>query len=112
MTRWASRSARHWALLACLAGSSACRSSDAAAKSHDAQERSEVALIIDGMACESCASRIEKELRDIDGVHQATVEFATTQARIVYDPARASDTSLRDAVVALGFESRIAPRRD
>ncbi|MFJ4873932.1 heavy metal translocating P-type ATPase [Streptomyces sp. NPDC088745] len=43
-----------------------------------------VELAIGGMTCASCAARIEKKLNRMDGV-EATVNYATEKARIVYD---------------------------
>ena len=53
-----------------------------------------VTLALGGMTCASCASRIEKRLNRIDGVH-ATVNFATEQASIDF-----RDDVTRDELVA------------
>ena len=44
-----------------------------------------VELLIGGMTCASCASRIEKKLNRMDGV-TATVNYATEKARVVHGP--------------------------
>jgi Cu+-exporting ATPase len=46
----------------------------------------QVELAIGGMTCASCATRIEKKLNRLDGVH-ATVNLATEKATVTYPPA-------------------------
>ena len=45
-----------------------------------------VRLDLEGMTCASCAARIEKKLNRLEGV-AATVNFATAEATVTYDPA-------------------------
>ncbi|MEU1518564.1 heavy metal translocating P-type ATPase [Streptomyces sp. NPDC005811] len=45
----------------------------------------EVELLIGGMTCATCASRVEKKLNRMDGV-TATVNYATEKAKISYPP--------------------------
>lgn len=60
-----------------------------------------VQLAIGGMTCGSCAARVEKQLNQLDGV-EATVNFATEQARVTYaEPITADD--LVGAVTATGY---------
>ncbi len=40
-------------------------------------------ITIRGMSCASCAGRVEKSLRDIPGVTEASVNLATEQARLI-----------------------------
>ena len=43
------------------------------------------AVLIEGMTCAACAKRIEKVVSKIDGVLNATVNFATETLNIEYD---------------------------
>lgn len=45
----------------------------------------EVELLIGGMTCASCASRVERKLNRMDGV-TATVNYATEKAKVSYPP--------------------------
>ncbi|MEQ9337652.1 MAG: heavy metal-associated domain-containing protein, partial [Miltoncostaeaceae bacterium] len=45
-----------------------------------------VELPIQGMTCSSCASRVEKRLNRMEGVH-ASVNYATERATVEFDPA-------------------------
>ncbi|GBG57636.1 copper-translocating P-type ATPase [Sporomusaceae bacterium FL31] len=62
-----------------------------------------VSLKIAGMSCAACAARIEKGLGRLPGVEKATVNFATEQASVTFDPAQASLSDLAKKVESLGF---------
>jgi Cu+-exporting ATPase len=59
-------------------------------------------LTLQGMTCAGCAARIEKSLNKLDGV-QASVNLATEQATVSYDPARADRAALVAAVEGAGY---------
>lgn len=63
-------------------------------------------LAIAGMTCASCAGRVEKALRAVPGVIDASVNLATERARVrVLD--RVADDELVAAVVAAGYVARL-----
>ena len=66
-----------------------------------------VVLAVEGMTCASCVNRIERYLRKVDGVEQASVNLATERATIVA-PATVGADQLIAAVVAAGYEARVA----
>ncbi len=63
-------------------------------------------LAIDGMTCASCAVRIERRLNRLDGV-SASVNFASEQAAISFDPAQASVGTLIRAVESAGYHASL-----
>ena len=63
-------------------------------------------LPIEGMTCASCAARIERKLNRLDGV-TASVNYATEQAVVEYDPAQASPDTLVGAVEEVGYGVRL-----
>jgi len=65
----------------------------------------EVELSITGMTCASCAMRIEKKLRKVDGV-DATVNFATEKARVSY-PEGVSTEELVGVIQAAGYDATV-----
>ena len=69
-------------------------------------------ISISGMTCASCVMRVEKALKKLPGVQQATVNLATESARVTFDPALASDGRLRRAVRDAGYEPRTATQAD
>ena len=40
---------------------------------------------LEGLGCANCAAKIEKEIRNLDGVHNVTVNFMTTKLVIEVD---------------------------
>jgi P-type Cu+ transporter len=64
-------------------------------------------LPITGMTCASCANRIERKLNKLDGV-EASVNYATEEAAVRFDPARASVSDLLGAVEAAGYRAALA----
>ena len=65
-------------------------------------------LPIKGMTCASCATRIEKRLNKLEGV-EATVNYATENAAVMFDPARVAPEDLVAAVEAAGYHAKLTP---
>ena len=65
-------------------------------------------LGIAGMTCASCVSRVEKALKKVPGVSEATVNLATESARVSYAPSEQMEARLRRAVRDAGYEPRAA----
>ncbi len=65
-------------------------------------------LGVGGMTCASCVSRVEKALKKVPGVQDATVNLATESARVVFAPSAQMDAQLRRAVRNAGYEPRAA----
>ncbi|MBW3593562.1 MAG: cadmium-translocating P-type ATPase, partial [Actinobacteria bacterium] len=58
------------------------------------------------MTCASCASRIERKLNKLDGV-EATVNYATDEATVSFDPRRVDVPTLVSAVEATGYSAAL-----
>ncbi len=83
---------------------------DATTEHRGAREGHRLRIVISGMSCTSCAAKIEQALRALDGVTDAAVNFATSQAVVVLDGCHAS--SVLDAIKALGYTARAADNDD
>src|SRR5262245_6204505 len=81
----------------------------------EAQRSERVRLDLEGMSCASCAARIERKLNELDGV-TATVNLASEQAAVAYDPGRVTVDDLLASVSEAGYgasvESAGAARTD
>src|SRR2546421_3969026 len=62
-------------------------------------------LALEGMTCASCAMRIEKGLKKVPGVKEASVNVATEQAAVVYDPVQADVQHMVRSVEAVGYKA-------
>lgn len=69
--------------------------------------RREVDLIVDGMTCAACATRIEKGLLQVSGVSSASVNLATEKARVTYLDGVASPDLLIEAIEAAGYGAHL-----
>ena len=65
-------------------------------------EQKEANLQISGMTCAACAERIEKGLKKVDGVHDASVNFAFEKSKIMFDPPKSNAHQLKEKVESLG----------
>jgi Cu+-exporting ATPase len=63
-------------------------------------------LEVSGMRCNNCAASIETALSGIDGVERPRVSFALEEARLDFDPRRATLDAILEAVRASGYEAR------
>jgi Cu+-exporting ATPase len=66
-------------------------------------ERKKTELKLSGMTCATCASTIEKALRNLPGVVAAQVNFASEVAEVEYDTSRAKLHDLEQAVTDAGY---------
>lgn len=65
-----------------------------------------VRLELEGMTCASCASRIERKLNKLDGV-EASVNYATEEAAVSFDPARVALADVFATVEGIGYGARL-----
>src|SRR2546421_1958584 len=66
---------------------------------------SRAVLALEGMTCASCAMRIEKGLKKVPGVKDASVNLATEQATVTYNPGQASLEQMVQKVETVGYKA-------
>lgn len=59
---------------------------------------------VTGMSCASCAAHVQRALRKTAGVAEADVNYADSTARVLYDESAVSESVLREAVRAAGYD--------
>jgi Cu+-exporting ATPase len=67
-------------------------------------EKKEAIIGIGGMTCATCVVTVEKALKNLDGVYEATVNLASEKAKVVYDPSLLSTENLKYAIVGVGYK--------
>jgi Cu+-exporting ATPase len=60
-------------------------------------------LGIEGMTCASCSSAVERALKKLDGVSEASVNLATNRAAFSYDPTKVKLAQVREAITKAGY---------
>ena len=69
----------------------------------------QVTLNVDGMTCASCVGRVERALKAVPGVEEASVNLATQQATLsgpTQDP-QAWTSAAVAAVIRAGYEASV-----
>ena len=67
-------------------------------------EKSKKAEIkVSGMSCASCALNVEKSLKNLNGVDEASVNVGTEKATIEYDPKKLNLTEMENAIEEAGY---------
>lgn len=61
-----------------------------------------------GMMCAVCAGTVEKTIQNLHGVKSASVNYATAEASVVWDPDAISPEEMMHAVTDAGYEMIIA----
>lgn len=93
------------AIVIATASGAGCASSEVDHKIQKEVVMKAVTISIDGMACDSCADRIQKNLAGIDGVLDADVSFDKKSAVIKYDAHKLEPKRLAAAISGLGFKA-------
>ena len=62
----------------------------------------------DELACPSCVAKIEKQLKSLEGVADATVHFNTGKVEVEHDEQTTDRDTLVKTVRAAGYESRVS----
>lgn len=71
------------------------------------EEKAERATIaIGGMNCAACVTVVEKTLKSLNGVQEATVNLGTERASVVYLPQKVTPEEIVRAVESVGYSAR------
>ncbi len=62
-------------------------------------------LVLGGMTCAACVSRVEKAARRVPGVADAAVNLLASRGMFTYDPAQTSPPAIAAAIEKIGFEA-------
>jgi P-type Cu+ transporter len=66
-------------------------------------------LMVTGMTCAACQANVQRVLARQPGVHDASVNLVTGQARVVFDPSATDPDRLVAAVDTIGYGASVAP---
>ncbi|MBR0426860.1 MAG: heavy-metal-associated domain-containing protein [Clostridia bacterium] len=63
-----------------------------------------IILKINGMKCTGCSQRVERALKNTDGIESASVNLETREANISYNKGLVTYDKICETIVDLGFE--------
>ena len=67
----------------------------------------EIHFGVGGMTCANCSARVERVLRRLPGVVEASVNLATEEARVCYLPAMLEPAAIAAAIQGAGYEPHL-----
>lgn len=70
---------------------------------NSSNNRTTVILPIGGMSCASCAARIERNLKKLNGVTDAAVNFGTEKASVEYNPSLVDLRTVKKTIIDTGY---------
>ena len=74
---------------------------------HEEKTLASISFFIEGIACTGCALDMENILLAMDGVEEASVNFADSVFSITYDPDEIALKTIINKVKTLGFHTKI-----
>jgi len=74
---------------------------------HKTNSDSAISLKVEGMHCGMCVSRIEKALKELDGVSEATVSLDENKADVRYDSGMVKPEDMISVVEEAGYSASV-----
>jgi Cu+-exporting ATPase len=71
------------------------------------ENNTSVTLELGGMTCASCVTRIEKKLKKVPGVQEASVNLATERGNVTFDSQKTNPAQLIGAIEAAGYKASV-----
>ena len=75
-------------------------------------KKTSVKLNVYGMHCASCAGLIERSMKKVEGVSEASVNYGSERARIIYDPDVVGVDQLKQVVQKAGYRAEVIDEKD
>lgn len=69
-------------------------------------------LSLIGMHCASCAGIIERSIKKLPGIRQASVNFAAEKAAVIFDENQSTVSDLMEAVKKAGYKAEMIDEKD
>jgi len=64
----------------------------------------EIVLHVEGMSCMHCVGKVEKGLKELDGVSSAEVSLEKKEARVRFDPGKVDESQIREKIAETGYQ--------
>ncbi|KKK46034.1 hypothetical protein LCGC14_0512480 [marine sediment metagenome] len=60
---------------------------------------------VTGMHCGNCVSKVEKSLKNLDGVNKVSVNLRKGEAKVGYDPNKTGFNNFQAAIQEVGYQA-------
>ena len=77
-----------------------------------AKAKAEVVTIKTSAVCESCKARIEKVLKNTDGVLEAKLNLDDKKVKVKYDPEKTTPDQIRTVIANTGYDADNVKKTD
>ena len=61
---------------------------------------------VNGMSCSACANRVERTVKELPGIGQASVDFTSKELFVEYDENRLQLEDIKQSVKKIGYGVR------
>ena len=61
---------------------------------------------VEGMTCNHCKMSVEKALKTLDGVQEASVDIKAKTVSVIFDPGVTDANNLKNAINNAGYEAK------
>lgn len=62
-----------------------------------------VSLPVTGMSCVNCAANIERNVKKLNGIEDANVDFSGEKLNVIFDPGRLKEADIIECIQKIGF---------
>jgi len=63
-----------------------------------------ITISVGGMSCAACSAAVERSIKRLDGIKEATVNIATNKAVVIYDSDIIKLSDIKNAIKKAGFK--------
>lgn len=71
-------------------------------------QQQQITMPVLGMTCANCVATVERNVKKVEGVDEAAVNFSTEKVSVSYDPAKATPQVIVDRIARAGYEVPVA----
>ena len=71
-------------------------------------QNKKITMPVLGMTCANCVAAVERNVKKVEGVDDAAVNFSTEKVSVNYDPAKATPQAIIDRIARAGYEVPVA----
>jgi mercuric ion transport protein len=101
-----------FALLSFNVSANACPMADAAAYKTELQTvqttaGTKLAFSVKGMTCGSCSTKINKALKEVDGVVASAVDYQSGEVHVSIDASKTNEGAVLTAITSTGFKANV-----